>query len=307
MSKRKRGFFVANGGDHCETPTTAYTDVAPFVTELARQILPPCTPSKDKAEITPDQQLRARISLYDPYYCAGGALRRLAAIGFTRVYNRKEDFYAVLKKGKVPEHDLILSNPPFSADHPQRILHFACSSQRAHACGDRKARRDTVTGKEAGAVAVSGAASRCLQRPWLLLLPNHTMHQPWFKALMEQTGERPLFLCPASKYKFHAFYDIGNAKGSGADSARSAGEEVAPCHTLWYIGGLGDELRAHMVEWWRGRQRQKLPSGSHTTCTLAQSVEQLPRSLRKLDRYTKRKVERKQRLAKRKKQRQQQQ
>ena len=320
MAKRKRGKIVANGGDHCETPSIAYADVAPFVTELARHILPPSASDTAKAAagMTQEQQLRAQVQLYDPYYCAGGALRRLAAIGFTRVHNRQEDFYAVLKKGKVPDHDILLSNPPFSADHPQRALHFAaCGSRRArarthaHAHAHARGAGGGGAGAGAGAGKESSTASRCRRRPWLLLLPNHTMHQPWFMALMEQTGEHPLFLCPAGKYKFHAFYDLGDAKGrssgAGAGEAGATGEVVTPCHTLWYIGGLDEKLRAHMIEWWQGREqerrRQQLQNGASTICTLAQSAEQLPKSLRKLDRYTKGRVERKQRRAKKKKQR----
>lgn len=31
--------------------------------------------------------------IYDPYYCQGSTVARLASLGFPRVYNRKEDFY----------------------------------------------------------------------------------------------------------------------------------------------------------------------------------------------------------------------
>ena len=40
--------------------------------------------------------------------------RHLAALGFARVHNRNEDFYAVLQEGRVPQHDVVVTNPPYS-------------------------------------------------------------------------------------------------------------------------------------------------------------------------------------------------
>lgn len=54
------------------------------------------------------------------------------------MYNRNEDFYKVVERGMVPEHDVLVTNPPYSADHMQRCLRFCAANGR----------------------------------PWLLLLPN---------------------------------------------------------------------------------------------------------------------------------------
>lgn len=52
----------------------------------------------------------------DPYYCAGGVVERLAALGFTNVYNRNEDCYAKWAEAGRPgvapvDYDILLTNP----------------------------------------------------------------------------------------------------------------------------------------------------------------------------------------------------
>ena len=68
--------------------------------------------------------------LADPYFCEGSVVRHLGKLGFTSVYNRNEDFYAVVAAGRVPDHDVLVTNPPYSSDHMQRILRFCAASNR---------------------------------------------------------------------------------------------------------------------------------------------------------------------------------
>jgi hypothetical protein len=35
---------------------------------------------------------QSELRIYDPYYCDGSVIRNLAELGFTNVYNKKEDF-----------------------------------------------------------------------------------------------------------------------------------------------------------------------------------------------------------------------
>jgi hypothetical protein len=41
-----------------------------------------------------------------------------------------EDFYAVKGAGRCPEFDVLLTNPPFSGDHLERIFRFAVKSNK---------------------------------------------------------------------------------------------------------------------------------------------------------------------------------
>jgi len=77
---------------------------------------------------------------------------RLARAGFPNVYNRNEDFYAVQRDGKLPEFDVsrvhftcsvvaavhfvqvLVTNPPYSADHVSQLCQFLASCNKPWAC-----------------------------------------------------------------------------------------------------------------------------------------------------------------------------
>ena len=67
--------FEPDPDDHCESPLEAYRDIAPLLHQLATRL------SRRPSE----------LRIYD-FYCAGTCVKHLAAVGFTSVYNRCEDF-----------------------------------------------------------------------------------------------------------------------------------------------------------------------------------------------------------------------
>ncbi|KAG1655665.1 hypothetical protein FOA52_007914 [Chlamydomonas sp. UWO 241] len=107
-------FTVDQEDDHCETSPEAYTHVAGLLRLTAESM-----------GIEP-----SALRIYDPYYCNGAVVRHLAALGFLHVYNENEDFYAVLAEGRVPPHDVVVTNPPYSQPHPQRLLAFLASNAK---------------------------------------------------------------------------------------------------------------------------------------------------------------------------------
>ena len=100
--------FAADEDDHCETAPEAYQDVAQILLLAAEQL----------------GKTPASLRIYDPYYCNAAVVRHLGALGFSQVYNRNEDFYAALEAGSIPEHDIVVTNPPYSGAHPERLLRF---------------------------------------------------------------------------------------------------------------------------------------------------------------------------------------
>jgi hypothetical protein len=64
--------FECDSEDHCETGPAAYRDVKPLLNQIARQL------GKEPADLL----------IYDPYFCAGSAVRHLQELGFPHVYNR---------------------------------------------------------------------------------------------------------------------------------------------------------------------------------------------------------------------------
>merc|ERR1712232_740924 len=89
--------FQADDADHCETSLQAYEDIAPFLDLVASQL----------------GKSRNTLSIFDPYFCVGTMKKRLMSLGFNTVYNECEDFYSLIREGRVPPHDVLVTNPPF--------------------------------------------------------------------------------------------------------------------------------------------------------------------------------------------------
>lgn len=97
--------FNADPDDHCETPLEAYEDICMFLDLVCKKL------GKD----------RSQLVIYDPYYCNGTVKQHLSSLGFTHVINEKKDCYAEWHN-KV--YDVLLTNPPYSADHLERLCDF---------------------------------------------------------------------------------------------------------------------------------------------------------------------------------------
>lgn len=136
--------FETDADDHCETSPEAHENVANFLKAACGQL------NKSPAELV----------IYDPYYCAGGVRRNLALIGFTNVINRNEDFYQVIEEDRVPQHDVLLTNPPYSEDHIEKCVTFAAENLAAHG------------------------------RPYMLLLPSYVIHKDYYMPALLTGGTR---------------------------------------------------------------------------------------------------------------------
>jgi hypothetical protein len=145
--------FTADPDDHCETSSIAYSHIAPLLEYLASQ-----KSSTTKA-----------LQIYDPYFCAGGTVQHLQSLGFEKVYNQPEDFYQMIATGKVPPHDVIVTNPPYSGDHLDRLLTFL---------------------KDNG-------------KPFFLLLPDHFAQRPSYVSASTTWLQNSLvFLTPPQRYHY---------------------------------------------------------------------------------------------------------
>lgn len=89
--------FPTTNTDHAETPIEAYEDVVPVLDFLCTLL----------------HRTRATLRIWDPFFCHGTMVQRLAELGFTSVTNENEDAYHVIAEKREPEHDVLLTNPPF--------------------------------------------------------------------------------------------------------------------------------------------------------------------------------------------------
>ena len=233
--------FDADPNDHCETPFQAYRDIEPFLYIVARSL------KKDKKS----------LRIYDPYYCEGSVIGHLNALGFACVYNRQEDFYKVIENDCVPEHDVLVSNPPFSGSHMERVIQFAQNGNRG--------------------------------RPWLLLMPNFVCRKPTYQSALNLNVQKdegsaiaidnfvkhqPFFLVPKKRY---SFWSPGRIFKADADRIRERmiagvqklnGKHTAPFECMWYIQ-LSD-WSASAFEYWN-KKYSKLGQ-----CSLAKNADHLP-------------------------------
>ena len=186
--------FEVDAADHCETPFQAYQDIEPFLFRMALALKKP----KDK------------LRIYDPYFCEGSVAKHLARLGFTSVYNKNEDFYKCIEEKRIPEHDVLLTNPPYSGDHFRRILSFCAKNKK----------------------------------PWLLLLPNFVCRKQYYQPCVGE-DVKALFLIPdpTKPYRYWApgrrgFEDRNQAKGT------------TPFETFWYVNYAGLAPHEEVRAWW---------------------------------------------------------
>jgi hypothetical protein len=173
--------FATDADDHCESPLQAYQDIVPFLKDFAAK-----TKSQDE------------LLIYDPYYCDGTVVNNLKSLGFPNVYNRKEDCYQVWGTSSYPAHNLLVTNPPYSGDHIERLI-------------------DHVTSKSFG------------NRPWMLLLPQWVHKKDYY--LSKTKGIRPFYIVPRKRYVYIPPPSFRESKKSDVHKKSS------PFISMWYIWG----------------------------------------------------------------------
>ena len=196
--------FDAAEDDHCETAPEAYTHIAELLRRLAAAL-----GYADPAE----------LRIYDPYFCNGAVARHLGALGFPRVHNVNEDFYAVVASGRVPDHDVVVTNPPYSGTHPSRLLAFLAANRR----------------------------------PWLSLMPNWVHAKEYFGPATAAPGHAPFYVVPRKRYHYwtprgrRADVASGGAKAKSHGHTNAAlGARTSPFVSFWYGAAFPPALRAQL-------------------------------------------------------------
>mmetsp|Transcript_3414 Transcript_3414/g.4781 ORF Transcript_3414/g.4781 Transcript_3414/m.4781 type:complete len:292 (+) Transcript_3414:60-935(+) len=102
-------------GDHFSSPRQAFVDIY-----LALEYFSKCLGKKKET-----------LKILDPFYCDGSCLTYLHDLGFMSAENPCEDFYqSTAFKTNLKHFDVLVTNPPYSADHKQRALTFALKTKK---------------------------------------------------------------------------------------------------------------------------------------------------------------------------------
>ena len=196
-----RWSFPTDYLDHFETPREAYSDILPLL-DAAGPL--------------------AALRVYDPYYCAGAVVAALAALGVRNVINENRDFYADVSADAVPPHDLLVTNPPYSGDHKQRLLDFLLSR------------------------AQQG-------RPFLLLMPAWVAGTDYWRAFLRKLAKRRRTTAapPGGRRVLERragiFYVVPREPYAYVHPEKT-GHATPPFSTIWFCGGwAGDRERRKAV------------------------------------------------------------
>lgn len=180
--------FPTDPDDHCETPFEAYEHIQ----QLLQQIL--------SSKSYPSSSKTQSLCIYDPYFCSGTVIENLGRIGFTNVYNQNEDCYTKWKqpKGQLPPFDCLVTNPPYSGEHIERLMKF-------------------VTSHDFGA------------RPWCLLMPNWVHKKDYYQNATRHI--HPFYIVPKKRYVYLPPKGFRQAKKSDVHKKSS------PFVSMWYVWG----------------------------------------------------------------------
>ena len=151
--------FKAESSDHYETPMQAYRHIERVLNRIAK------VARKSKESFT----------IYDPYFCDGKVIKNFKTLGWSKVVNVNKDFYKDIQEGTLPKYDVLVTNPPYSFDHIEKILSF-CQKNRHCKC-------------------------------FALLLPNYSYRSRFFKEYFDSNfsegiSYKPFFIAPVERYVY---------------------------------------------------------------------------------------------------------
>eukprot|EP00560_Eucampia_antarctica_P007993 CAMPEP_0197831726 /NCGR_PEP_ID=MMETSP1437-20131217/11733_1 /TAXON_ID=49252 ORGANISM="Eucampia antarctica, Strain CCMP1452" /NCGR_SAMPLE_ID=MMETSP1437 /ASSEMBLY_ACC=CAM_ASM_001096 /LENGTH=519 /DNA_ID=CAMNT_0043434763 /DNA_START=15 /DNA_END=1574 /DNA_ORIENTATION=+ len=218
--------YPTDSDDHCESPTNAYLDIVPLLNKIAEV----------------NSVSSKELAIYDPYYCNGSVIENLASLGFSNVYNRKEDCYAKWESKSAPKCEIFCTNPPYSEDHIPKLFNYLM--------------KDTAM----------------LGKPWFLLMPTWVHKKDYYvEALRKANGSiQPFYIVPKKRYIYVPPKNFRDKKKSDVHKKSS------PFVSMWYIWGGDHERNESLMQIFQkhnGKNKQ-------ATCELARSKSGL-RDLRR--------------------------
>lgn len=184
--------YPTDYNDHFETPQRAYNDIYPLLQYcLAR--------NKNN-----NNRSNEAAIIYDPYFCTGSAAtlmektfasnkQSLPLPTPVRIHHKKADFYADIKQNRIPQYDILVTNPPYSGNHKERCLEFAVNQLKSHG------------------------------RPFFLLMPNYVSTKDYFKKITSAKTVQVIYIAPSSNCP----YEYIHPEGTG--HAKSPFESVWFC------------------------------------------------------------------------------
>lgn len=168
------------------------------------------------------------LNIYDPYYCDGSVKNQLSSLGYPNVYNQKEDCYKIWQENKQPSFDVFLTNPPYSADHIDRLMKYIVNSKA------------TAT------------------TPWLLLMPNWVHKKDYYIQALQTNNILPFYLVPKKRYVYEPPKHFREKKVSDTHKKSS------PFVSMWFIWGGTKQTTDALYNLCSTANKNKSKTGSST-------------------------------------------
>jgi len=246
-TKSSKWPFPTDYLDHFETSLDAIKDIEPMLVRLAHAL------GKSKAQLV----------VYDPYFCQGGIRKHYEALGLMNLVHENRDFYADIAGGRVPEYDILVTNPPYSEDHKERILAFCAESGK----------------------------------PWALLMPNYVANKQYYSDIVLQLGSQKQGGGGGKEQSGHAatsssspqgpssppFFMVPNVKYEYAHP-EGTGHSSSPFFSIWFVHlgthntGILRWLEQHAGQATQAGGQQGLKHASSGGVKVMRSLDELKQS-----------------------------
>jgi len=235
--------FQVDEDDHCESPFIAYQDLDPILSKLDEIYKKP----------------KGHLQIYDPYYCNGSVMEHLNQLGYSNVYNKKEDCYLTWSSKTTsednaqpyPDYDVFITNPPYSSDHIEKLMKHLFTDKRTK------------------------------DKPWCLLMPTFVHKKDYYKDGIASSKKKqvddakgrtvpPFYLVPKKRYVYVPPKNFREKKDSDVHKKSS------PFVSMWYVWGGSQSNTDLLVKAYNDYQRK----GGECRCDLARGKSAL-RDLRR--------------------------
>ena len=178
--------------------------------------------------------------------------KNFTELGFPNVINENKDFYEVVAKNEVPEHDVFVTNPPYSEEHVEKCVTFAAKNMTQ------------------------------FNRPYFMLVPSYVVCKPYFVPALLSGGAQgaeerenalkdkdekeemnmhkkrgqvlPFYIAPTKRYYYFTPKPLAklrnkNIAENGIEKKRRGhvgrrGERTSPFLSLWICGFGDDQIEA---------------------------------------------------------------
>ena len=116
--------------------------------------------------------------------------------------NENKDFYQQVRANQVPEHDVLITNPPYSGEHKPKLLQYLL---------ERKTR-----------------PPQQVSSPFLLLLPTYTATKSYWRDFVVEMQTRTAAAYRIQYYMPKDSYNYIHPEGTG--------KVLPPFYSCWFIG-----------------------------------------------------------------------